>query len=153
MLALHPEGFLISLAVLPQSSLFLLFPPKNEPEPPGKLTVFDIFKMVGSVGFPILPFLIGWRASGAVAAVALAGMGVSLLFYYICWARYIKGRDFRLLVQPAFGIPLPTAVSMIAYFAFAALGIQSWIFALVVAMFAVGHLESSEKKRKAAMAG
>lgn len=147
MLGFHLEGLIISILALLPNLLFVVSPPKNLPkgdiEKPHVL--FQLLEKLGQGGIMAVPLLFGLSISGVTGKIALAGMIITLCFYYYCWFRYFKrGNDFRLLFTPVFGIPIPMAFSPVFYFVFTALAMRSWTMAAAVLSFAIGHLVVSK---------
>ncbi|MDF3002140.1 MAG: hypothetical protein K0Q48_2259 [Bacillota bacterium] len=147
MIGFHLEGFIVSILALLPNLLFVVFPPKNLPKGniDKPLVLFQLLEKLGQGGIMAIPLLFGLSFSGVTGKIALAGMIVTLGFYYYCWFRYFKsGNEFRLLFTPAFGIPIPMAFSPILYFTFTALAMRSWTMAAAVLSLAIGHLVVSK---------
>jgi hypothetical protein len=139
-------GGLVTVLVLLPNLLWMLFPPREQPErdagPKSELyRLMEVLEWVGRVAAFVLPFFYRVEAQNARQVVALAVMALALLLYYAGWARYfVRGRGYALLFAPFLGLPLPLAVSPIVYFLAASALFGSWCLALAALLLGVGHL-------------
>lgn len=112
---------------------------------------YVLLERVGQVGVFLSPLLYPIRVGSSLDLVALFGMAVALGIYYACWTRYfIRGRKRSLLFKSLIGIPIPMAVSPVAYFLFAAWILQAPILLIAAVLLAGGHIPITLLQRKAA---
>jgi hypothetical protein len=110
-------------------------------------SAMGVLERAGQLGAFILPFFYDITFQPLGHTLALAGMGIVLVFYYVCWGRYFTmGRQAILLYAPLARIPLPMAVSPIVYFLAAALLFGSLPLAAAALVLAAGHLYVSQKE-------
>lgn len=144
---IHYINLLLVALVLTPNLLMLLRPPLNMPNTASSNPLWIlvvITERIGQLGVFTLPLL--WQAefSGNRGRVALALMGLSLLVYYIGWARYVLGGgEYRLLFQPLGFLPLPLALAPVMYFLAVGMLIRSWPMALAAMVLAIGHITES----------
>ncbi len=148
-----PLGGIISLAVLLPNLLMLVMRPEAIPPTPARkdalMKAMEVVERAGQFGSFLIPFFYPLPVLRNASVDALAVMALALVFYYSGWARYaLKGHRFVLLYAPLFYIPLPMAVSPVAYFFAAAIYLGSWPLALAAALLAVGHLYVSQEEWK-----
>ncbi|MHA1935828.1 MAG: hypothetical protein ACW97A_11145 [Candidatus Thorarchaeota archaeon] len=87
--------------------------------------------------------------NGVFEVVALMMMVLSLVIYYGGWTRYfIRGREYELLFQSLWKIPLPMAVAPIIYFFGAVVILHSLVLLVAVILLALGHLYISHYDSK-----
>jgi hypothetical protein len=145
-------GWILSLLVLAPNLLMIAFPPVQVPPPDrepstrfGVLT--GVFERVGQVGCFALPLLYRADTRDPHTLLALEFMLAALLIYWTGWARYFtRGRQFVLLFQPLWGLPLPMAVTPIIYFFAASFALHSWFLLAAACALGVGHLAVSARK-------
>jgi hypothetical protein len=146
------SGSLVTLTVLIPNLILLFIPPTELPQTAaGSKTFFglliQILERIGQVGVFLIPFFYQIELQGKIGVLALAL--VALAVYYAGWLRYIiHGRAFKLLFSPLFGIPLPMAVSPVAYFGAWSVLFDSLPLAAATAILAVGHIGVSNKERQ-----
>lgn len=142
----YPVSLLIPLIVLLPNLFFFRTKPNNIPsEAQGKENpVLASFEGIGRIGVFVLPLFSSIHLSSPFEIGALIGMIISITLYYLGWARYFRqNREFRLLLSPMSGIPVPLAVSPIIYFLLAAVVLHSPYMLVCTAILAAGHIPIS----------
>ncbi|MHA2085600.1 MAG: hypothetical protein ACXABD_17785 [Candidatus Thorarchaeota archaeon] len=137
-------GILIVAAILIPNFLWMAFPPttvsKHEE---------TVIENLGRIGCFILPIFFEPEINGVFEVVALMMMVLSLVIYYGGWTRYfIRGREYELLFQSLWKIPLPMAVAPIIYFFGAVVILHSLVLLVAVILLALGHLYISHYDSK-----
>ena len=139
-------GGLVSVLILLPNLLWMLFPPRGQPEDgtgpaSGLHRGMVILEWVGRIATLVIPFFYRIEVQSTRQVVALVTMALALLFYCACWVRYfVLGRTYALLFESLLGVPLPMAISPIVYFLAASVLLGSWYLALATLVLAVGHL-------------
>jgi len=142
-------GGLVSVLVLLPNVLWMLLPPRGEPEgnpgPTPRLhRLLEILEWVGRIATLVIPFFYRIEVQSTAQVIAVVVMVLALLFYYAGWARYfVQGRSHALMFEPFLGVPIPLAISPIACFLAASVLFGSWYLALATVIFAIGHLSIS----------
>ena len=140
-----PGGLIPILIMLP-NLLWMLFPPRGQPEggagPTGGLhRLMEILEWVGRIAALVIPFFYRIEVQSPWQVVALVVAALALLFYYAGWARYfLLGRRYGLLFDRLLGVPIPLAISPIVCFLAASVLFASWPLALATVVLGVGHL-------------
>ncbi len=144
-LGFHWKGALVSMLVLLPNLLYFMLPPRNAPAAIAPLPViFTILEQAGRVLCFVLPFVFGRRIAESKPDILVLLMGLCLLGYYLCWARFFAGgRGFDLMYAPFLGIPVPLAVFPILYFLLLGVWLRPPVLILPAVLFAVGHLAES----------
>jgi len=142
-----PSVLLIILILLP-NLLFFQFPPKNVPEgkypSTFKWSVLEKIEWIGRAGVLVIPLFYRFRLDYLCDRISLIGLILSLVFYYVLFARYfMKDRDFRLLFSPLGFIPVPLAIFPLLSFAFSSILMRSIPEMLATLIFAFGHIPIS----------
>ncbi len=146
-------SLVIPLVVFAPNVLMLAFPPRGIPlqsgDPRKALAFLTVLERVGQAGVFIIPLF--YRADlGSGTRVYQLVMAVSLVLYYIGWARYLfAGRGFRLLFSPLLGIPVAMAISPVIYFVAAAGVLHSRPLFWAALILGGGHLPISYASFKA----
>lgn len=138
-------GVVISVLTVLPTLLLLIFPPRTglpqQGAGPGR--VISFLETAGRAACLLLACYSG-------ASVSRLGLGpffwlcaLSIAFYALLEARYIATRDFSMLYRPAFGLPIPMAVTHALIFIF--FGAWSGFAPLLAAalVFALGHFAGS----------
>lgn len=134
-----------ALTMLPSITFFVFFPPVNKPtaqvHEPLPLVLLE---RVGQIACLFLLVVSRNWFDTQDFNVWLALCISCLLAYYGLWIRYvIRGRDYALLYQPLFFIPVPMAVFPAAVFGFAAAwGHSAWL-GIAATLFSAGHIPIS----------
>jgi hypothetical protein len=140
-----PGGMVSALILLP-SLLWMLFRPRGQPEDgtgpaDGLQRRMVVLEWVGRIATLVIPFIYRIGEQSTRQIVALVVMGLALLLYYAGWVgHFLRGRSHALLLDPFLGVPLPLAISPIAYFPAASLLFGFWYLAPATLVQAVGHL-------------
>jgi hypothetical protein len=141
----HPISLIIPFMVLLPALILIKTPPRNTPAgKSGGSALHAAAETAGRLGSFIIPLFFAIRVNEPYEILSLAGMIVSLGFYYSGWIRYwTKGREYKLLFSPMLGIPVPLAVSPCVYFGFSSVVLHSPVFFICGVIFAWGHITSS----------
>jgi len=140
-----PGGLIPILIMLP-NLLWMLFPPRGQPEgsvgSTGRLhRLMEILEWVGRIAALVIPFFYRIEAQSPRQVVALVVAALALLFYYAGWARYfLRGRRYALLFDRLLGVPIPLAISPIVCFLAASVLFGAWYLALATVILGVGHV-------------
>jgi hypothetical protein len=144
-------GWLVSVLVLWPNIIFFKFLPANSsPEPQGGskssvMKLMEFLERIGQAGVFAVPFVYQTSIQTALQKISLSVMIVFLLVYYTAWLRFfLKGRKYVLLYAPLMGLPLPMAVSPIAYFLAASVFLSSWFLGAFTVVLAIGHIYISQ---------
>ncbi|MHA2211205.1 MAG: hypothetical protein ACXABV_18770 [Candidatus Thorarchaeota archaeon] len=147
-------GILIVAAILIPNLLWMVFPPTSVPKDDEQQEsqvkqIMTGFENLGRIGCFILPIFFEPAINGFFEIVALSIMVLSLAIYYTGWIRYfVGGREYKLLFQPLWKIPLPMAIAPIIYFFGAVVVLHSFVLLVAVILLAVGHLYISYYDRQ-----
>ncbi|MHA1963663.1 MAG: hypothetical protein ACW97G_03690, partial [Candidatus Thorarchaeota archaeon] len=115
-------GILIVAAILVPNLLWMAFPPTSVPlqdeQPESQIKqIMTGIENLGRIGCFVLPLFFEPEINGVFEMVALMTMVLSLVVYYTGWIRYfVRGREYELLFQSLWRIPLPMAIAPIIYF-------------------------------------
>ncbi|MBN2559294.1 MAG: hypothetical protein JXB33_11120 [Clostridia bacterium] len=136
---------IIGLILLP-NILSAVFPPVNIPvqpkRPPWWIIVIAL-EWIGRIGIFILPLFwqIGFDRN---KLIFLIPMGLMIAIYYMGWIRFFaKGREYRLLFEPLFRIPIPLALSPVLCIFFMGFAQGSWPVVAAAIIMALGHIPES----------
>lgn len=137
----------IVVLILAPNLLMFIRPPVNTPThtaASGPMwTAVGVVEWVGRLGSFTLPLLYP-IVSGKWSRAAVGIMALSLLVYYVGWARYaLGGGEYRLLFAPLGFLLLPLAVAPIVYFLGVSLLLNSYPLALATCILALGHIPES----------
>ncbi len=138
-------SLLVTILIMLPNLLFVIFPPKNLPaqlrdggtllnimEHGGRIVFFGLFLFTATQTQP-LKFSLFWALTIFF-----------LLCYFALWIRYFRSqRDFRLLMDNVYRIPVPMAVFPILALLFAALWLKAYLSIPALACFAIGHVTNS----------
>jgi hypothetical protein len=137
-------GGLVSVLILLPNLLWMVFPPRGQPEDSsgpadGLHRLMEILEWLGRIATLVIPFFYCVEAQSTRQVVALAVMALALLLYYAGWARYfVRDRSYVLLFEPFLEVPLPLAISPIVYFLAASVLFGSCYLALATVSWALG---------------
>lgn len=138
-------SLLVTILIMLPNLLFFIFPPKNMP---AQLrdggTLLNILEHGGRIAFFGLFLFTPSNTQPLQLSLFLVLTGFFLLVYYALWIRYFRAhRDFRLLMDSVFGIPVPMAIFPILALLFAALWLTAYLSIPVLVCFAIGHITNS----------
>ncbi|MCL6603649.1 MAG: hypothetical protein K6T94_12295 [Paenibacillus sp.] len=142
----HYMSLIIPIAVLLPNLFFFGTPPRNSPTTMDtkENMFFKIAEGIGRLGVFVLPIFSTIHKDKPYEVLAIIGMFVFLLLYYVGWIRYFrKERDYKLLFSPMIGISVPLAISPVLYFISASIVLHSYLFLLSSLILAIGHIPSS----------
>jgi len=95
------------------------------------------------LGIMILPLF--WKIrfeKGTAVFLILAGLMLAL--YYVCWIRFfISGREFSIMFEPFFGIPVPLAIFPLLSVLFVGIVQGSWPVVAAAVIMTAGHIPES----------
>jgi hypothetical protein len=144
-------GWLVSVLVLVPNLIFFKFlPAKSSPKPQrgsksSVMKLMEYLERIGQVGVFAIPFFYQTSVQTVLQKISLKVMIVFLLIYYSGWLRFfLKGRQYVFLYSPLMGLPLPMAVSPIAYFLAASFFLNSWFLGAFAVVLAIGHIYISQ---------
>ena len=136
----HPEGLILSLAVLAPSLLVARFPPR---EPLPRSSVPGPLRWAERVGQAMCLVVPAVGASGTVVWWWSVPMSCGLLAYYALWARYLAtGRHAESLYWWR-RVPAPMAILPVVVFLAGAGWLSSPWIAVAAVVLAVGHIPVS----------
>ena len=139
-------GILIVAAILLPNILWMAFPPTsvpmNDEQPESQVRlIMTAIENLGRIGCFILPLFFEPEISGVFEVMALMMMVLSLVIYYAGWTRYfVRGREYELLFQSLWKLPLPMAIAPIIYFLGAVVILHSYFLLVAWMLLAIGHL-------------
>ena len=146
-LKIFPLNLILVALILFPNLLCVVFPPSSIPiQSPksGWWNLVTALEWIGRLAVFTLPLFWEMKIDTRGKEIILASMALCVLVYYTCWVRYmIGGREFKLLFEPLFFIPVPMAVFPVLYLILAALLLNSWTISLAAVIFAVGHILES----------
>ena len=148
-------GGLVSILILLPNLLWMLFPPRDQPDggavpSDGIHRVMSILEWVARIAVLVVPFLYQVDVQSGLHLIALVVFVLALLFYYAAWARYfLRGRRYALLFEPSLGVPLPMAISPIVCFLAASALFASWLLAMATMVLAIAHVWISHQEYQA----
>lgn len=149
---IYPINIIIILLVLMPNILFSVFKPRNIPKEESKTLVWlivGIFESIGRMVTVVLPFFWSVSLIGKNKTIVLILMGIAIILYYLGWIRYFSNnREYKLLYEPLFFIPLPMAVCPILFLLLSGFLIESWPMVIASLILAVGHLPESYRMMK-----
>jgi hypothetical protein len=143
-------GWLLSVLVLVPNLVYLKYGPTSVPAAQGGANkTMEIAQRVGQIGVFTIPFFYQTYVETTVEKFSLAVMAVFLAVYYVGWARYFSGgRQYRLLYSPLMGMPLPLAISPVAYFLAASVFLGSLPLLAFALVLGVSHTYVSKREYK-----
>jgi hypothetical protein len=148
-------GWLVSVLVLVPNLIFFKFLPAESSAKPQRgakssvMKLMEYLERIGQVGVFAIPFIYQTSIQTVLQKISLSVMIVFLLVYYVAWLRFfLKGRQYVLLYSPLIGLPLPMAVSPIAYFLAASFFLSSWFLGAFAVVLAIGHIYISQIESK-----
>lgn len=144
-----PLGGLVTILILIPNALWVLFPSKslsaNETITKNSITkMMGIMEGTGRIAVFCIPFFYHFDIRGKLAYLNLAIMAGALCIYYTGWVRYfLRGRTYSLLHAPLRGLPIPMAVSPVAFFLSASIILHSAPLAIAATILGIGHIYMS----------
>jgi ABC-type transport system involved in cytochrome c biogenesis permease subunit len=149
----HWANIWIPLLLLLPNLAYLLWKPAGKPEAgrPGALTlILTAVERLGQLGSFLSPLFFPLVLRGNRGILLSLVMAMSMVVYYIGWTRYFgNGREYRLLFERVFSMPLPMALCPMIFLCCVALAERSLVVGACVVLLAAGHLPLSimEKRR------
>ena len=136
------SGGLVPLLILLPNILWLIFASISEAGSQVDVPLWlTLIENAGRLATLILPVFYALDLNRKFSIPVALLMGVFLILYYACWARYfINGRQAVLLKAPLFSIPLPMAVFPICIFLLSSYLMHSWGMLAAAALFGIAHL-------------
>jgi hypothetical protein len=145
-LKVYPINLLIIGLILLPNVLSAIFQPVNIPKQslrPSWWTYVIAVEWIGRLGIFILPLFWKIRLDKS-KIIFLMLVCLMIVLYYVGWIRFfMHGREFRLLFEPLFGIPVPLAISPVLAVAFLGLAQDSWPVVVAAVIMALGHIPES----------
>ena len=150
-----PSGWIILLPIALPNILWAALPSRptaspesGHPEPEPRVLV--IVERVGRLGIFALPFFLNIRATTVTDRLFFGLAALALFVYYLGWVRYFRcGRLPELLYRPFAGIPVPLAITPVAYFLACSRLTRSPALALITLAFGVAHISLSLRRGRA----
>lgn len=144
---IYPVNIILAALVLLPNLLFILFPPVNIPVESSRPKWWSLILMLETAGRILvvtLPLFWELNTQGRWKGFILSLMAVCIVFYYSGWIRYMAGgREFRLLFEPLFFIPVPMAIFPALYLILAGVLLDSWPVVVAAIIFTLGHIPES----------
>lgn len=144
---IYPTNFILLVLVLLPNLLFIVFPPANIPQESPRPKWWSLILGLEWVGrLMVFILLMFWelKVEGRGQGIIFAIMILCILVYYTGWIRYmIGGREFKLLFEPLFFIPVPMAVFPALYLVLAGVLLNSHPVVLSAVIFTLGHIPES----------
>lgn len=135
------SGALIPLLIMLPNVVWMFVPKTNAGTPPPEPLFLTILENLGRFATLILPFFFSLDLRKPLSTPVIIGMGLALAVYYACWLRYFTGgRTAALLGAPFLGIPLPMAVTPIAFLVLSSYLMGSWWMFGASILFGVAHI-------------
>lgn len=151
---LHPTSLIIPLLILLPNLIFVRFPPANPPSRPNPSLLLNVGEAIGRLGVMAIPLFYPMQIHQSYEMISLIVMLAALLLYYRGWIKYLRSdRNYRRLLTPMLGIPVPMAVFPCLYFLAASVLLHSVLFFVFSAVFAVGHIANSIRDERRMRAG
>ena len=146
----RPLSIIIPALVLVPNIIFFLKGPINTPSDlPKEPTTLVALERSGQIGCIISPVFFPINISGIVEIFAAIAMGLMLSIYYAGWVRFFtRDREYRWLSYPLFSIPVPMALSAVAYFLLSSVILHSIPLLASSLVLAAGHIPISLKSYK-----
>lgn len=144
-----PLGGLVTILILLPNALWVLFPSKslstNETIAKNSITkAMEIMEGAGRIAVFCIPFFYHFEIKGNWAYLNLVVMAGTLCIYYTGWVRYfIRGRAYSLLYAPLISLPIPMAVSPVAFFLSSSIVLHSAPLAVATIILGIGHFYMS----------
>lgn len=146
-LKIYPVNLILVALILLPNLLFIVFPPSNIPtqsQKSGLWVLVTILEWIGRLAVFTLPLFWELKIDTRGKGIILIFMTLCILFYYTGWIKYmIGGREFKLLFEPLFFIPVPMAVFPVLYLILAGILLYSWPVSLAAIIFGVFHILGS----------
>lgn len=141
----HPLSLIIPALVLAPNLIYAVKSPLNVPSNrPAEPVVLVILERLGLAGCLITPVFYPIYSTGTFEIFAVAGIGLMLAIYYYCWLRYFRhDRNYTYLFSPLSVIPVPLAISPVAYFMLSSIILHSLPLFLSSLVLASGHIPVS----------
>ena len=140
------SGAFIPILIMLPNFLWMLFPAVDTSESPAEPLPLTIIENAGRIVAMVIPFFYNLRFDAPISALVVILMGLALLTYYIAWGRYFtNGRAKDLMRASLFGIPLPMAITPIAFLLLSSYLIGSWWMLIASLLFGAAHIYISAK--------
>jgi len=140
----HPISLVIPFLILLPNLAFIWLPPKNPPTQKAYLPFLKAAEALGRFGVIAVPLFYPDHLNNPYEIVSAVFMLATLLLYYWGWINYFRSdREYKRLLSPMLGIPVPMAVFPSLYFLLSSVVLHSVGLLLFAAMFAVGHVANS----------
>lgn len=139
-------GLAVSAAVLlPNLLLIVLPPPSRIPEAhvPAYLAWTERLGQMLCLSVPAI------TAAGQITPLWSVLLALSVLGYWLLWARYVRQRTPAALFGGLWGVPVPMAILPVAAFMFAALLLGNLWIGVSAAVLASGHIPVSLRRARA----
>ncbi len=108
------------------------------------ITILTVLERLGQAGSFVLPLFFPFELSGDAGIVVSFVMAMTMVVYYSGWVRYFgNGREYRLLFERVFSMPIPMAICPVVFLACLALLERSLLVSVFVVLLAAGHLPLS----------
>jgi hypothetical protein len=145
MMGFSLKGFIVILLPLLPNVIFFLKPSQNLPNNLRDGGVFvNILEHGSRIGYYAIMIFITNNHLENSKSTYLFGLLLCLVIYYILWGRYfLKGRNYKLLFESVWGIPIPMAIFPVLYYLLAAIWINNLPAVLAIILFAIGHFINS----------
>ena len=144
---MYPQNLWIVIVLLLPNLLLIFFPAINVPAEtarPSGWSIVIILERIGQAMVFLLPLFIDMKLESSYKKYLFAFMIFAAMAYYICWGRFFfNNRIFSLMYEKLLFIPIPMALLPVLYFLAAAVLMDSWLYGIGAAVFAVGHLLES----------
>ncbi len=138
-------GTLIAIAIFIPNLLIVKFPPNNAPKDSKDAgIIFTALERIGQVGCIVILVISRENFKTSTINIWAVLMVICILMYYFLWIRYVtKGKEYKLLWDSLYFIPIPMAFFPVGAFLFAAiLGKSIWLGILVI-FLGIGHFANS----------
>lgn len=138
----------VFLLVMLPNFIYLRFPPVNRREQK-EIFILNLLEQGSRALFPLLTVLLVSNQPIRWINPYLFLMLIMLLLYYVCWARYFtKGREYRLLSDSLWLIPIPMALFPVLFFIFEALWLRNTPALLVMIVFGISHCAGAVRMKQ-----
>lgn len=139
-------GLAVSAAVLLPNLPLILVPPRSripEAPVPAYLAWTERLGQMLCLSVPAI------TAAGQIAPLWGVPLTLSVLGYWLLWARYVRQRTPAALFGGVWGVPVPLAVLPVAAFVCAALLLGNLWIGVSAAVLASGHIPVSLRRARA----
>jgi hypothetical protein len=142
------SSLVIPILMLFPNFLCFLFPPINTPQfkEKNEPLILLILENIGRIGVTVIPLFYPIILNNTASYFYLTCSFLLLFFYYTCWLRFFRFRNYAALFLPMGHIPIPMAVSPVLFFLVSAVILHSLPMFVAAILLASGHLPLSYKK-------